>query len=215
MPVESALPDVYAERSERTEDLFGCRFGRLLVLGYGGRHSNYHRWWWRCDCGNVGQSDAHTLKAGGCKSCGCLQRDVAHDTMTKHGLSRFSHRGDDGHPLYAVWIAMKQRCYNKRCKAYQSYGGRGITVCDRWRFGEGGGKTGLECLIADMGEKPSRAHSIGRIDNDGPYSPANCRWETPAEQLSNRRQYKVRKDKGIPQGPRRRRQDDPSTRLSE
>lgn len=82
--------------------------------------------------------------------------------------------------LYA-WGSMIARCYRKTSDRFIRYGGRGITVCDRW-LNENGFKNFLE----DMGEKPSKDHSLGRIDNDANYTPENCRWETAKQQRSNR-----------------------------
>lgn len=84
------------------------------------------------------------------------------------------------HPLYPVWQSMKRRCHTETNSSFKNYGGRGITICrswlrDFWKF------------VRDMGDKPSPAHSVGRIDNDGPYEPANCRWETNLQQQRNRR----------------------------
>jgi hypothetical protein len=137
----------------------------------------------RCECGTeravVGES---LTRKRGTRSCGCQKLELIARAKTKHGHAR---KGAPS-PEYSAYIHMLARCYNTKGKDYLRYGGRGITVCDRWRFGEGG-KGGFECFLADMGTKPSDKHSLDRIDVNGKYEPSGCRWATPEEQQNNKR----------------------------
>ena len=96
----------------------------------------------------------------------------------------YNRHGMTGTPEYRAWLHMKDRCFNPNNKQYLDWGGRGITVCDRW-------KNSFENFFADMGLKPTPKHSIDRIDNDGDYCPDNCRWSTSKDQNNNKRSNRL------------------------
>ena len=162
-------PNIYGFR-----DIQGERHNRLVVLGYAGPAKGGSRWWCRCDCGNVSRVNVTKLLIGATKSCGCLKDENTGNRHRTHGMRR--------HPLYNTWAKMRSRCDNAADPAYPRYGGRGISVTASWQ-----GPDGFPNFVADVGERPSRSHSIDRINNDGDYEPGNVRWATPKQQANNRR----------------------------
>lgn len=162
-------------------DLTGHRYGRLIVIRYENRHA---RWLCRCDCGRKTTATRLQLRSSNTRSCGCLRREWASVLYkTRTGPSPARTHGMSGTKEYGAWAGMWDRTTNPKDDKFSHYGGRGITVCKRWRK--------FENFFADMGMAPSRAHSIDRKNNNGNYHKRNCRWATRSEQMSNRRSYTI------------------------
>lgn len=160
-------------------DLTGKRFGRLTVSGRNTENDmrNGAMWDCICDCGVSKTISSNALRRGATISCGCYKRENTSIVKRKHGL----HGVDE----YEVWINMLGRCRNKHKKEFKNYGGRGIKVCERW--------SEFNNFIKDMGKRPSKFHSLDRIDVNGDYDPQNCRWSTKTEQARNKRIYATNK----------------------
>lgn len=167
-------------------DLTGQRFGMLTVVSMQPRTSARTRWLCRCDCGKEHTAATDHLRRGEIKSCGCNRASAIRAGVMQHGLLG----RDTRTPEAMVWADAQNRCHNPRNKAYRIYGGRGIALCSRWRFGEDG-KSGLECFLADMGPRPSAEHSLDRKNNELGYSKENCRWATRKEQQRNMRSNRM------------------------
>jgi hypothetical protein len=151
-------------------DIAGKVFGRWTAIKFVHKIGRFHYWLFMCSCGTEKVIyKGHVGSGKGLSgSCGCLLKEL----MTTHGMSKTG--------IYGVWSTMLNRCRNPKVKSFPEYGGRGITVCERWES--------FENFFADMGERPFVGAEIDRVDNDHGYSPDNCVWTTKTKNLANTRQ---------------------------
>ena len=164
-----------AKHLKRVQDLSGSVFGSLLAVKQVGQNTK-NQWIWEClcECGKTVLVVSDSLRRGHTQSCGCLRLKRLRESITTHG-----HAAQGDHSItYTTWQVMLQRCENPKNPAYPEYGGKGITVCERWHT--------FEHFLKDMGERPSMHYSIDRISNNWGYDPSNCRWATKKEQQRNR-----------------------------
>lgn len=156
-------------------DLTGKRFGRLTVIGVedNGKRNTYYAC--QCDCGNVKVVRSDALLSGCTVSCGCKKKEQDRINLTANHSHKMS-----GTRLYNIWAGLKGRCNNPNDPRYDRYGGRGISVCDEWN-------TSFQSFYDwAISNGYSENLTIDRIDNDGNYEPANCKWSTNKEQCNNR-----------------------------
>jgi hypothetical protein len=150
-------------------DITGQRFGRLCATGKTITKNQRIFWECVCDCGNVKFYESYSLRHGYSRSCGCWCKEEMARIKHKHGAA--------GTRLYGVWFKMLERCRNPKNKRFHRYGGRGISVCNRWQS--------FQNWIDDMGYPASDTLEIDRINNDGNYEPGNCRWATKKQNCRN------------------------------
>lgn len=159
------------------QDITGQKFGRLTVIRYAGKvPNNDHRWRCVCECGTEKPIRHNCLLSGKTSSCGCYKKERinASKRNRRHGMW--------GTPTWNSWDGMISRCTNPANASYANYGGRGITVCDKWKTFEG--------FFSDMGIREEGCE-LDRIDTNGNYSPANCRWVTVKQQMRNKRNNRM------------------------
>ena len=159
------------------KDETGKRYSRLLVIKLMPDRNKYKRAVFEClcDCGATIYCEGGNLRSGNSKSCGCYNIDSIINRNTTHGMSKTRE--------HHIWTGIIARCYNKKCKEYKYYGGRGIKMCKRWL-------NGFAFFFEDMGNCPEN-HSIDRKNNNSDYKPSNCRWTTQKEQCNNKRNNTV------------------------
>jgi len=151
-------------------DISGNTYSMLKVIKPVGRFNDRKvKWLCVCECGEYAVTSVVKLKSGHTKSCGCFKVIATKKAKTTHGRSKSTE--------YGIWNGMKNRCENKNEPAYRRYGGKGISVCERWQK--------FTNFHEDMGDRPSPIHSIDRIDGTKGYYKENCRWATPLEQANN------------------------------
>ena len=159
-------------------ELKGRKFGRLTVIEKQGKTKRKEILWiCECECGNTKTITTRHLMAGSTNSCGCLRKDTTRGMMKKRYPGKVH---VSKHPLYNIWMGIKNRCYNENTPAYVSYGGRGIKMSKSWY-------NSFEQFVKDMEPRPSEKYSVDRKNNDKGYSKENCRWATAKEQANNRR----------------------------
>jgi hypothetical protein len=155
------------------------KFDRLCVVQLEYTDAKYQKYWrCKCDCGNETIARQDKLTSGSKRSCGCLA--TSYRTQLQVEASTEARRYTRN-----SYKAMISRCYRESMGSYKKYGAKGITVCDRWRSGDGS-NNGWTCFYIDMGPRP-KGTSIDRIDNTKGYSPENCRWATVHQQNQNRK----------------------------
>lgn len=162
-------------------DLTGLRFGRWTVVSKS--HIRKHRlisYECECDCGTKRIVPGSLMRSGASMSCGCAFVEGAANSQRTHGLTK--------HRLWGTWRSMKERCYNKNHESFSRYGGRGITVCERWL------DPALFILDNDALALPDR--TLDRKNNDGNYEPNNCHWVDRATQSRNRSNNRIVEFKG-------------------
>lgn len=166
------------------KDEIGKKYNKLTILYPDYKKGKHIYMRCKCDCGNEISARLDCIKSGNTQSCGCFGKEQRFKANFKHGMT-FKHR------LYNIWQNMKARCYNKNKYCYKNYGARGIFVCDEW-------KNSFENFYNwAMSNGYKKELELDRIDNDGIYSPNNCKWATHQENNNHTRRTVYIEHNGI------------------
>ncbi len=157
----------------RKIDMTGTRYNSVIAVNEAGiAASRDTKWLFLCDCGNLFEANGYYVRCGKVKDCPSCAAERVRMASVKHWLSNTAE--------FSTWTDIQTRCYNSKTKAFKHYGGRGIVVCKRWL-------DSFDNFLSDMGNRPSKNHSIERINVNGNYEPSNCKWVTDKEQANNKR----------------------------
>lgn len=162
------------------KDFTGHKFEMLTVIRFSHRIKTNYFWECKCDCGTIKIIRIAALKTGNTKSCGCLNEKMRAARAAIKAPTRLTH-GFYKHPLYRRWASIKTRCTNEKCPQYDSYGGRGINICEEWN------SNFMAFYNWSMQNGYKKYLQIDRINNDLGYSPENCRWVTISVNGLNKR----------------------------
>lgn len=166
---------IFTAEDPRVQAFVGEKRNRLTAIRFIRMDKGRQIWEFKCDCGSLKIMGRREVEKEIIGSCGCLHHEMLLRRNTIHGHASRTNR----HPIYGIWKNMRDRCFNPNNKHYSGWGGRGITIDERWND--------FEKFLEDMGPSYQSGLLLDRRNNDGNYCKENCRWATSKEQNSNKR----------------------------